>query len=73
MLKKTGTTPKSHAENIKNIDGTLYFCSDCDRVIRQWMHLPDKCPFCEGVNIAECEIKILKTSESDVKSQDKHS
>jgi len=73
MLEKKGKTPKSYAENLRNDEGELYFCSNCDKVIREGMHDAEKCPFCGSVGIELCEIHILKISETlDGESQNKH-
>jgi rubrerythrin len=73
MLKKTGRTPRSYAKNIKNNEGVLYLCPECDMVIRGYTEEPKKCPYCNVVIEEACTVKILEKRDEDAKTKDKHS
>jgi len=72
MLNKKGETPKSYAKNLKNDEGKIFLCADCDKLIRESVFIPDKCPFCGSVKISACEIIFIDVSENaDGKSSNK--
>jgi len=65
MIKKTGKTPKSHIENIKNNECHLFLCESCDRLIRGLNIMPSKCPVCGKNKIFKCEINVINISDVD--------
>lgn len=71
MLKKTGTTPKSYAKNVKNISVKVYVCSTCERIIRTYPVKPEKCPFCGELDIHDCVIDFAK-EDVNGSGQDQH-
>lgn len=62
MLNKMGKTPKSYVKNLENIESPMYFCFDCDRIIKNMEK--DICPFCNGSNISLCKLEIVQENEN---------